>query len=370
MENSFTAWYFDGKTASRRAVDIEIFGRSFCLYEQEERHGPFEADNLYFIGESGSGPETSLTYGLKDIDGWRLGMKGTIPAALLPLLPARRRYGGWIDRIGLARASIAFAAVSAIVLTIILLTPQWLAPIIPPSVEQNLGKALVGDFGGRFCKTAEGQAALQKLVRSIDGGPGQKGRSDLRVEVAKIDIVNAVALPGNNVILFDGLVRAAKSPDEVAGVLAHEIGHVRRRHVMQALLRQLGLSIILGGANSDGASMLGGALSMGYSRSAESEADQHSINALAKANISPVATAGFFERLSKMEENAVKDKKIRNLTGYMSSHPLSSGRKRAFEDSLTKGRKYQPALTHAEWQELKTMCARDRKAESGLGFEF
>ena len=73
---------------------------------------------------------------------------------------------------------------------------------------------MVGDFGGRFCDTPKGRAALAKLTKSLDGNP-----KELQVEVANIDMLNAVALPGGKVVLFQGLLDQAKSPDEVAGVL-------------------------------------------------------------------------------------------------------------------------------------------------------
>ena len=193
---------------------------------------------------------------------------------------------------------------------------------------------------------------------------------NLQVEVAKIDMLNAVALPGGKVILFDGLVKQAKSADEVAGVLAHEIGHVRERHVMQSLLRQLGLSVVLGGLDGTGGSLLNGALSVTYTRGSEQEADRYSMKALSGASISPVATADFFDRLAKLSGEAEGDKRLTAMTGYMSSHPLSAERKKAFQNSIVKGKDYKPALTSAEWTELKTMCAQDRTAKEGFGLDF
>ncbi|WP_341873239.1 M48 family metalloprotease [Sphingobium fuliginis] len=57
-------------------------------------------------------------------------------------------------------------------------------------------------------------------------------------------------MAGGRIILFDGLVQQAKSADEVAGVLGHELGHVRHRDTMTGLIRQLGLSVVLGGAGA------------------------------------------------------------------------------------------------------------------------
>jgi beta-barrel assembly-enhancing protease len=362
MTQFFSAWHFDGKTAVRRTVEVQTIGANFFLLETERRHGPFAFEELRYVGEQSG----ASVYKLDDVDGWRLGLSGTVPGALVPLLPKKRTYGGIIDRIGLGPASLTFAALSAITVAIVVWSPQWLAPLVPASVEKNLGDALVGDFGGRFCDTTQGKAALAKLTNSLDENP-----KDLQVEVANIGMLNAVALPGNKVVLFQGLLDQAKSPDEVAGVLAHEIGHVRERHVMQGLLRQMGLAVVLGGFDGTGGSTLNSLLSTTYTRESEKEADDHSIKAMAKSSISPVATSDFFERLSQLDGSAQmgKDDQGRVLAGYMSSHPLSDDRKQLFRKSVVKGKAYKPALSYAEWTELKTMCAQDRDVKSGWGFD-
>ncbi len=389
MTQPCSAWFYDGRSAVRRNVEIDVAGGQFHLVEAGQIHGPFAFSRLVYSGRQGN----AHVYKHDEIDGWRIGLKGDIPAELAALLPAQNQYGSWIDRLGLGKATIAFGVVSAVAVAIILAAPQWLAPLVPASTEKKLGDALVGDFGGRFCNTEAGKAALTKLSSGLD-----EDISDLDIEVANIDMVNAVALPGGKIILFNGLLDNAKSADEVAGVLAHEMGHVRERHVMQSLIRQMGLSVLMGGLDGNIGGTLNGLLAMGYSRSAESEADQHAIQALQRADISPLATAGFFERLANMESmdrvegtptdgaeqpkteksgqtgSAASDAESFNeaetLLGYLSSHPLSKSRKAAFEKSHVKDRDYTPALTQGEWDALREMCANDTDVESGFGFDF
>jgi beta-barrel assembly-enhancing protease len=357
----FSAWHFDGVSAVRRAVEIETIGGAFTLVEADRRFGPFAFSDLHFVVQQGA----AQVYGLSGRDGWRLGLEGQIPSELVPVLPKPEKYGRWVDRIGLGPASIAFTLVSAAVVAVVVLSPQWLAPLVPASVEKTLGDGMVGDFGGRFCDTPKGKAALGKLTRALEKNPG-----DLQVEVANIDMINAVALPGHKVILFNGLVTQAKSPDEVAGVLAHEIGHVRGNHVMQGMLRQMGLAVVLGGFDGSGGSTLNGLLSTTYTRSSEREADVHSLNALKRAETSPIATADFFRRLSSMDgSESMEDKNQRAMASYMSSHPLSDDRRQLFEKSVVKGKAYKPILNYDEWQELKTMCAQDKDVKSGWGFD-
>lgn len=360
MSAHYSAWFFDGSNAVRRSVEVLVISKSFVLIEEERRHGPYDFDMLEYNGKQG----IAYVYGLQDRDGWRLGLSGDVPAQIAAMLPAKRRYGGWIDGIGLGPAAASFALISAAVVAVVLFSPQWLAPLIPASTEKQIGNALVGDFGGRFCHTPAGDAALKKLASKLGNNLG-----DLQIEVAKIDMMNAVALPGNKVIIFDGLLTDSKSPDEVAGVLAHEMGHVRERHVMQSLIRQMGLSVVLGGIDGSSGSTMNGILSMSYGRDAENEADAHSIKQLAKANISPIPTADFFGRMAQMEGELPEDSKLGKLAGYISTHPQTKARKQAFEKSVVKGSNYKPSLTPNEWNELKTMCTQDRNAKSGFGFE-
>ena len=362
MTQFFSAWHFDGKTAVRRVVEVQAVGANFLLLETERRHGPFSFAELRYVGEQGG----AAVYRLDGDDGWRLGLTGPVPTELGPLLPAKRKYGGFIDRIGLGPASIALAIASVAVIGVVVMSPQWLAPLVPAGVEKKLGDALVGDFGGRFCDAPKGRAALAKLTKSLD-----PNADELQVEVANIDMLNAVALPGGKVVLFQGLLDQAKSPDEVAGVLAHEIGHVRERHVMQGMLRQMGLAVVLGGFDGNGGSTLNNLLSTTYTRESEKEADLHSIKAMTKAAISPQGTSEFFERLAQMDgsDQMEKNGQGRALANYTSSHPLSDDRKNLFRNSRVKGKVYQPSLTYDEWTELKTMCAQDRDVKSGWGFD-
>jgi hypothetical protein len=361
VSNYFDAWFYDGTNAVKRSVSIETVGQTFFLDENERRHGPFTFDELFHNGKLGR----TDVYGYAGRDGWRLGLSGDVPAAITAMLPTTQKYGRWIDRIGIGPAALSFGIVSILVVAVIMLTPQWLAPLIPSSLERKMGDALIGDFGGRFCGTEKGSAALKKLSGSLD-----KNIGDLQIEVANIDMLNAVALPGGKIIIFQGLLDQAKSPDEVAGVLAHEMGHVRKRHVMQSLLRQMGLSLVLGGIDGNAGGIVNGALGATYTRASEAEADQYSIAALSAANVSPIATASFFERLAKLDGSAEGEGQLQAVTGYLSSHPLSTSRKKAFENSVKPGRDYKPILSYNEWIELKTMCAQDRDVKSGFGIDF
>jgi beta-barrel assembly-enhancing protease len=378
MAQFFKVWFYDGESAARRTVEIQTVGKQFLLLEQERRHGPFDFDALTHAADHGS----TQVYGLSGHEGWRLGITGPLPDELTRLLPAKGGYGRWVDRLGLSRAAIVFTAFSAAAVAVVLWWPQWLAPIIPSGIERNLGDAMVGDLGGRFCHTSDGTAALKKLARAID-----PKSENLQVEVAKIDMLNAVAVPGNKIIIFNGLLKKVPDQDAVAGVLAHEMGHVRKRHVMQGLLRQMGLSLVLGGIGGKSGDAMNSLLGIGYTRDAEREADSYSIAALKSAHISPKPTADFFDTMEKetnptpkgVDEKTGKmpvgkndthrDELVNSLGGYLASHPVNDARKNAFSASFDKQAKYHSILSNGEWESIKIMCAKDKKAKSGFGFD-
>ena len=212
-----------------------------------------------------------------------------------------------------------------------------------------MGDAMVGDFGHRICHTKAGDAALASLAGKLD-----PGGDPVRVGVANVPIVNAAALPGGQVLVFDGLVQGAKSPDELAAVLAHEIGHVRKRHVMTALLRQFGISILTAGAGTGLGNQAFGIAELGYSREAEGEADEFARARMAHAHISPEGGAQFFAR---------ERKKLGDAPGWASwlqSHPASLERERAFHAAVKKDAVYVPALGGPEFAAIRSMCREDK----------
>lgn len=357
--SDFRLWHYDGVTAVRRSVLLRPAGAGFVLEEPESGWTGETTDwsDLTVIGTE----RDRCAYGHSAIPGWRMGFSGEAPEGLAAHLPKGERYGRWIDRFGFWPAAGAFTAVAALVVWGALEAPAIIAPLVPQSWENRMGDAMVGDFGGRLCHGPAGDAALQALVAQID--PHHEAR---QIALANIPMVNAVTLPGGRIILFDGLLQQARSPDEVAGVLGHELGHVRHRDTMTGLVRQLGLSVVLGGAGGNAGGYLNGVLALSYGRSAESAADGVAIGQMREAGISPAATAAFFDRLGGKEGDGTQ---ARAMT-WLSSHPLSADRRRRFAAAVQKGTAYRPALDQAQWQALRQSCASDPKVAKFWGEPF
>jgi Zn-dependent protease with chaperone function len=342
------SWY-DGRSAIRHeGLLCWSAGRRLILRHPETEGIDIEADELIFREQRPG----ERVYALRGTPAFRLMLAGDAPSGIVALLPRPARYGRWIDRFGLPQAAIAFAVVSAAVVALAMTLPSWLGPMVPASWERRMGEAMVGDFGNRICHTPAGDAALAKLTAELD-----TGGEPIRVGVANVPVDNAVSLPGGQVLVFNGLVEDAKSPDELAAVLAHEIGHVRERHVMTALLRQFGLSILTAGAGSGIGQNVFGIASLGYSRRAEAEADDFARDRLRHARISPAGAADFFDRLRRSTDEEP------GWAGWLQSHPASLDRERAFRDAVKKDGAYVPALSAREFGAIRTMCRDDKKVE-------
>lgn len=347
------AWHYDGESAVRRDVQVSADGAAgLTLHERDGTIVAVPKSALTFVE---SRRECTI-YGRSDIPGWRLGLALEAAADLAAVLPGRAQYGRIIDRIGLGRAVVAGVAVSALVIFAGMRFPSWIAPHVPTSWEERFGEALVGDFGGRFCAGQGGQEALGKLAARLSPGSAK-----LNIRVVNVPIVNAAAFPGGNIVIFDKLLKEAEGPDEVAGILAHEIAHVEERHTTEAMIRQMGLGVIVSAFGGTTGANIETLLSARYSRGAEAEADTRAIEALSRANISPMATAAFFERLAKVEERLGT---AATALSYVASHPLSGERQKQFRDSAVRGRTYQPALSAAEWKTLSGICANDPNREA------
>ncbi len=346
-------WHYDGISALRHEMEIVHDDDGF-RFRHENRIGDHHQWSVltYVNGH---------IYGHRQKKGWRFGFIDPVPPEVLRHLPKPAKYGALVDRFGFAPAIIAFTAISAVFTGVVLKAPEWLAPLVPMSWEVALGDAMIGDLGGRFCNGPGGQEALDALVRRIE--PMGSG---LQVRVANIDMVNAVALPGGKIIIFRGLLQSAKSPDELAGVIGHEIGHVRNRDVMQSLLRQLGLSVLLGGFGGDASGYISTLASATYSREAETKADAFSIKLMKQANVSPIDTAGFFARLAdedgstkKVGKNKDSSDTVETALGYLSSHPMSKKREALFRNSAVSGANYTAAISPQQWRALTDSCAND-----------
>jgi len=262
-----------------------------------------------------------------------------------------------ITRLGLAVASIGI-----IMFVILPRMSDFLANRMPLETEVRFGRAVVsqmerllsfGKAGDLACRNPAGEAALNRIAsRLMDG---QNLQYAISFSVLNHEMVNAFAAPGGQIVILRGLLDASDTPEEVAAVLAHEIGHVEARDPTRLMLRAAGsagiVSIILGDVT--GGSLIGiigdQVLQSSYTRQAEAAADEFSLAMLQAANVDSASFAEFFDKLSGLEGGFVPPE-------YLSSHPSSAARAARVRDFSAGQSGTTPVLTDAEWTALKGIC--------------
>lgn len=252
------------------------------------------------------------------------------------------------------------AVAAAVVLFVFVGVPVLSGPVAratPVEMELSMGENFDAQIDALFptCANEEGQRILNALGDRIAAGADTP--FDIRVRAVEAPMVNAFALPGGPVLITDDLIAEAASPDELAAVISHEVAHVERRHVMQAVWRDLGIGMLLDlvvgggtGAGQQAVILAGQASDLTYSRSAELEADVRGQALLHAAGLSSLGMAPFFERLARAEGAG----RLGEAVEFMNSHPDSNRRGRAARAAARPG---QSALTAGEWQAVRSTCA-------------
>ena len=238
---------------------------------------------------------------------------------------------------------------------------RTVAEMLPASYHQSLGRTIVRSIThGKVCSAPQGQRALQRMVRRL--APDVPAEAQRRVMVAKIGMINAFTTPGGYIIIGKKLVDFAQSPDEVAAVLAHEMGHAELKHPEAALVRAAGLSIlatmIFGDSTFGNMALMLGQLR--FSRQSETAADVVSIRRMRQAGADPAALATFFERLEKKLGGGEPD--TGGLHTIFQTHPPTAARIRMMKQAHRP--QARPILSKDEWEALRQICTTTRP----LGF--
>jgi beta-barrel assembly-enhancing protease len=221
------------------------------------------------------------------------------------------------------------------------------------SIEQeeklgNLFKDIIWDEYPRIEDNAADtalQAITKRLVDALDSSAYR-----YQFTIIKSKEINAFTIPGGNIFVFSGLIEMSDTPEQLAAVLAHEIGHAEKRHVVSKLVKQLSITAIVGILSGGDPSMLTSVLKdiVGntFDREQEVEADKFALELLEKSSISPKSLARFFEKLN--ENNLDYDKNLEILM----THPHNDNRIDEVRKYKTKN-DFESKPFEINWQRVK-----------------
>ncbi len=245
-----------------------------------------------------------------------------------------------------------------------------LVPLVPDAAESRLGAMAEPQFlrilgDPKSCTAPAGREVLDGLVARLvaAAGPGGSLPPDLTVSVRRHGTANAFALPGGRVIVLSGLITRARTPDEVAAIMAHELGHVRGRDPTRSLIRASGTSFLLSLVLGDltGSTIIVGLgnalLSAGYSRDTERAADAFAVDVMARAGGNGAALADILERIAGDEKGGLSE-----ALAILRSHPLTRERAAAIRAQAGLTPPGRAILSGDEWTALRGLCASERPA--------
>ena len=184
----------------------------------------------------------------------------------------------------------------------------------------------------KFINNPEVERYVDRIGRRILGATGPQS-FDYRFFVVDDSQLNAFAVPGGSVYLYTGLIERAKSTDELAGVLGHEIVHIKARHMARSsgpdaisILSLLSMVLLARtGAGGQAAGVVGQAVAAtrqaAYSRQLEMEADTLGTRYMATAGFDPKGTIAFLKTLD--QERALNPI---DVPAYIMTHPITQER--------------------------------------------
>jgi Zn-dependent protease with chaperone function len=355
---SGSAIYFDGKSSQRRAVTLHLGDRLEIRDGETTLAAWAYADIRRADGPAGVLRLSSLTAAaLARLEVRDAALAADLVARSANLdenTPGRRGVAaivGW--------SLAATISIVAVVLFGVPLAADRLTPLVPDAFERRLGEVADSQvktlFDAKVCDNAAGQKAFAKLMTAIRESAGMD--TSVQSGVLSTSVPNAFALPGGKVYMFNGLLAKAENADEIAGVLAHELGHLKHRDNMRGLIRDGGTSFLIGLLFGDitGSSALIFAsrslVTSSHSREAEQDADGFSIDVMHRLGRPTKPMGELLVRVTGKEGKGLS---------IISSHPLSADRlaRMTREDRpATKP----PLLTPEEWRSLKSICDSDGK---------
>ena len=281
----------------------------------------------------------------------------------------KRRLRNWVygtAAVWLACACLYLASPVIFSTAALLIPRQWEESMGESSLDTVLQALSMLSLSQGTCAKGSGSPDLAALMQRLEKAGGTEGYS-FRVTVLHADFVNAFALPGGYLVVSTGLIRACESPDELAGVLAHEMAHVTARHGTTRMLRYYTWASVLklfGGSDSTLGNISLSFITSGFDRDDEREADRLGVIRLVRAGIDPEGLRAFFARLQKDEGD--RDEDDWEMLSYVGSHPQLKERRKNIEtsrreaisllDSADREAACTPAMSPEAWKRLRALC--------------
>lgn len=269
------------------------------------------------------------------------------------------KKGIWVDVLKLA---VLFGALWAIFTFVPIHLPGTSKLTVSVDTEEKIGKALTGVVleGNKEVKDPSLDTALNLITNRLIANIGP---TDFNYHFRVLDSkqINAFTLPGGNIFIYTQLIKFCNSPEEVAAVLAHEIGHAEKRHTINRLEKEVGLTMLFSVLTGSNGSVLNEitrtATSTVFDREQEREADEYAFKLLEKAGINPLTFAALFRRINAEQGTNSLDFEI------LRTHPDNNSRIKAALEYKT-GPAFKEKPFNVDWKRVKASLDQSDEEDS------
>lgn len=242
---------------------------------------------------------------------------------------------------------------------------RGLAAVIPIEYERTLGVNIEGILEWTYCESDEAANVLTDYANLL--GPERAGLWEVHITPGSQP--NAFALPGGVIVFTSGAIAQSESLEEILGVLAHEIEHVQRRHVLSSVVRSTILTSLWSLTIGDYAGLMvvdpytaHSIANLKFSRDIEREADAGAVRRLRNNNLPVEGLGSFLKRIGHGKSEVPE---------WFSSHPATANRVQAINEASSKAQPHpdlpdnerEDTSLAADWELVRASCVKTDEAE-------
>lgn len=363
MKLDWDGIYFDGRSARRWPVAVRPMtdGLHITLDDRTAFSWPYgeirQIQGVYrgqqVRLERGGTPETLV---IPDVDAEFLTALNHAASGAGRRFQPPMRTSAWVTQTLLAGAAAILVA-AILYLWGFPALADFVTARVPVQWEEQLGQTAVEEFTRQTdrCGDPRLATALEKITATLTEA-WTPSPYTFRVTVADAPVINALAAPGGSIVVYRGLLEKTRAPEELAGVLAHEIQHVLHRDATRALVREMSVKALLnvatGGAGGMTPLQVAGILArLRYSREAEAAADRDGMRMMEAAHLDPQGMIHIYQTLKQEAGRAP------HAMAYISTHPDIDDRIAELQ-RLAQGATYTPVplLPGVRWDTIAHAC--------------
>lgn len=241
-----------------------------------------------------------------------------------------------------SKGMLGLAALTLAVIGLVAAAYFWLLPFVAESFAKQMPIEWEEKIGNSaYEQMVQGEEVDEENSKRLNAFFKQMGYTtayNIRLTMVKDPTVNAYAVPGGRIVVYEGIVRTMDDYTELVALLSHEFSHVEQKHSTRNIFRSLStylfISVLFGDASGITAVLVENAnqlKNLSYSRELEHDADAKGLALMKQKGIDPRGMENLFQELKKEEGDAA------DVPGFLSTHPLTQNRITFVRDEIKKG---------------------------------